>query len=269
MVIRWMNEVGKGWFIVTLLLWSLGLWGQEIAKVKGQQVLIRGGDFSEGEQLYVYNDSGKKAGLLEVTKVQGERIIAKILKGKAQPGWSVSAKEDSSKSKSSSSAGKPIRKKWGVLGGLAQNQMSIKLAGTTTDYAGSSFHAMGFFDIPFSTNLVMRGKGGIYQFTVQKNSAGASFNYLGLEGSLQYYLGNSFWLGGGGAFLLTASKSSNIPGLDASSSTNSYFFGGVGFDWRLGKNTVLPLALDYAMFPGSSGVSASSMIIRAGYSWAF
>ena len=265
MIRYWQHKGSLSLFLCAVLITAVPLFAQEIIKVKGQQVLIEGGNFSPGQELFVYNSAGKKVGLLEVTKAKGERIVAKILKGKAQPGWSVAGKNEMNQSFSR----KPLGKKWGILGGIAQNQMSVKLSGIGTDYAGSSIHAMGFFDVPFSSNLIMRGKGGFYQFTVQKNNVGASFNYVGLEGSLQYYLGSSFWLGGGGAFFLTASKSSNIPGLDAGSSTNSYFFAGLGVDWRLSRNAVLPLAVDFAMFPGSSGVSASSMIIRGGYSWAF
>ncbi|MCS6837497.1 MAG: hypothetical protein NZ480_01500, partial [Bdellovibrionaceae bacterium] len=157
----------------------------------------------------------------------------------------------------------------GIMGGVFQNNMKIEVSGTTFNYSDMSMALGGFVDIPFADNIDLRGKAGYLQYSVAKDGVSASLGYLSLEGTLQLKIVGGLWIGGGGAFLLTVSRNNNIPGLDASSATNSFFLLGLGYDIRLGKGAILPLCVDYILFPGGSGISANSLAIRAGYGWAF
>jgi hypothetical protein len=136
-------------------------------------------------------------------------------------------------------------------------------------YSGSSFALSGMIDLPISKSVSIRGKTGLNQYSVGQGSSTASFLYLGFEGGLNWNLSKSFWIGGGGAFLLTMSKSSNIVGLSANPSTNSFFFAGLGSNIAMGRGRYIPISIDYALFPGGAGISANSLILRAGYAWDF
>jgi hypothetical protein len=259
----------------------------EISRIKGKNATITMSNesFSVGDTVFATDDSGKKTATLKIIKVKGDKAQAKVQKGQARQGMSVvsqggeDSRSPSSKRRSSSrssrggsSRGKGKKssyKKMGILGGIVQSSMSIDDGSTANQYAGSSFTVSGFMDIPLTSSLVMRGKLGYYPFTVKKGAEGVSFGYLGGEGGVNLYLSRSFWVGAGGAFLMTMSRNSNIPRFDTKASTNSFIFLGLGLNLSLGKN-IIPISLDYAMYPGGSGVkSPSSLLIRAGYAWNF
>lgn len=260
----------KNWFIFSFLfLMTPFLEASQIQKIRGNRVLIQidGDTFSSGDQVFALDDSGRKRASLKISKVQGNKATAVILKGKAQEGMVVSAGGTSSKRTSSSGGGSG--KLTGIMGGLNLNSMGLSYQGTSTAYSGNSFSVLGFMDIPLSKSFVLRTKGGLDSFEVVSQGSGASFTYIGFEGGLNWHLSPSFWVGGGGAFLLTMAKSSSIYGLDANASTNSFFFAGLGSNISLSGGKVIPLSLEYALYPGGAGVTASSVLLRAGYAWSF
>jgi len=99
-----------------------------------------------------------------------------------------------------------------------------------------------------------------------------SFTYLGLEGAAQYNYMNSSsfrgWLGLGYAFLLTMSKSVNVPNLQSASSTNQMYLFSTGAEIAMGRKNFIPVALEYGYIPGTN-VKANAIYLRAGYGWEF
>ena len=255
------------WFAgLWVLLLSLGLQANQITKVNGAKVLIQLSDLEvlAQDEVYAVDDEGKKKALLRIDRVRGDRVTADVIKGKVKVGFYIESKGVSSISSGSQAVSK---NRMGILLGMAQNNMSVQIRSTSYELTGMGLLLSGYFDLAFTQNIFARGKAGIKQFTAAQNSAQASFDYLNLEGSLHYRLGSIFWLGAGGAFLFTLNKSSSVPGLDISASTNSYFSGQLGADFKLASGSVIPISFDYAMYPAGAGVSASSLMLRAGYGW--
>lgn len=260
------------YIVLFLFGWSELLCANQITKVSGAKVLIQVTDLDvkSGQDVYALDESGKKKAILRIDKIRGDRATANIIKGKAKSGYYVevkskggggSARVDQDRDSSIKDS------RLGLLLGITQNTMNVNLSSASYNLSGSAMVVAGFWDIPLSEGLFARGKVGVKQFSTQMGSIKAEFQYLGLEGSLNFKLGNTFWLGGGGAFLFSMSKSSNVPGLDVSAATNSFFFGGLGANFRLGRSSTIPVSLDYAMYPSGTGVSASAILIRAGYAF--
>lgn len=248
------------------------IFANQISKVSGAKALIDISDLDlkSGQEVYAVDDKGKKKAILRIDKIRGERATANIIKGKAKSGFYIELKERVSSSSRSSDYGSSRAtsdSRLGLLIGITQNAMAIKLSSASYNLSGSGMTVSGFWDIPLSEGIFARGKAGIKQFTSASGTSKANFQYLGLEGSLNFKLGSTFWLGGGGAFLFSLAKDSNVVGLDISASTNSFFFGGVGANLRLGRSAIIPISIDYAMYPSGTGVSASSLLLRAGYAF--
>lgn len=264
--------VGMRWSSVLLIFLTLFAEASQIEKVKGKKVLI-GIDqetFEVGDKIFALDDNGKRKAALKIIKVQGSKAQATVEKGRVTPGMAVTLGGGGRGSQSGAAgARKSSGKRMGIIGGLSQNTMTISAGGSSSSFSGMSFAVAGMVDLPLSQKITLRGKAGANQFSVAKDGVGAAFTYLGFEGGLNLNLTKSFWVGGGGAFLLTASKSSNIPGLDASASTNSFFFAGLGANISIGRNRYIPISFDYALYPGGAGVAANSLLIRAGYAWDF
>lgn len=255
-----------------LLMFSEAIFANQISKVSGAKALIDVSDLDlkSGQEVYAVDEGGKKKALLRIDKIRGARATANIIKGKAKSGFYIEAKSAGSagpKSSSYSRRRSSTDSRLGLLMGLTQNTMSVKLSAATYNLAGSAFAVAGFWDIPLSEGMFARGKAGIKQFSTESGAIKAEFQYLGLEGSLNFKLGSTFWLGGGGAFLFSLAKASSVPGLDISAATNSFFFGGLGANLRIGESSVIPVSIDYAMYPSGTGVSASAILLRAGYAF--
>ena len=43
----------------------------------------------------------------------------------------------------------------------------------------------------------------------------------------------------------------------------------VGADFAMGGGAIMPVAFEYAIFPGSTTVKAQSMLLKAGYGWKY
>jgi len=261
------------WSNLILVFISLVSNASLIDKVKGNKaiILMQEETFNLGDKVFAIDEDGKKRAALTIMRVQGSKAQAEIIKGKANPGMAVilrsSSGENRSLSKVQVGRKKMSGRRVGIIGGVSQNAMSITTGNNSGRFSGTSWTFSGLLDLPISEALTIRGKAGLNQFSVARGGAGASFSYLGFEGGLNWNINKSFWVGGGGAFLLTATRSSNIVGLDARAATNSFFFVGGGSNISIGRNKYIPISIDYALFPGGAGVSANSLIIRAGYAW--
>ncbi len=89
--------------LVSLMGLSLSSHGARVSKVKASKVLILSdGDSLEVGALYYLITSGKKKGIVKLHKVQNGKALGQLLKGYAEPGWSL--RKRPSKSGSSSVA---------------------------------------------------------------------------------------------------------------------------------------------------------------------
>jgi hypothetical protein len=103
-------------------------------------------------------------------------------------------------------------------------------------------------------------------------SCEVDISYLGIEALAKYAFvqGSSMdvWVGAGLGFLLAMSKSSNI--LDTGKiSTNQTIVGALGLDYKLSPTSFIPIQFDYAVYPDNATSSATQMILRFGYGFAF
>jgi len=259
------------WSSLLFILFAAYVDASQITKVKGNKAIIVMEDetFEEGDKVLALDENGKKKASLLITKVKGNKAQATIEKGRVSSGMSVTSSNTSSKKSSARGSKRSTGKMMGIIGGISQNTMVISTGVGKGTYTSSSFVLSGMVDLPISKALIIRGKAGLNQYAVAKDSTKAAFSYLGFEGGLNWNLSKSLWIGGGGAFLLTMSKASKIPGLSTNASTNSFFFVGVGGNISISRNQYIPVSVDYALFPGGAGITANSLLLRAGYAWDF
>lgn len=280
-------------FIFVLFCSFSNAYAASIMTVKGKQVLIEnsGTNFSVGQQLMAKDSDGKNRAILKITKIGKTRALAEILKGKAETGYTITVRRPASVETSTMSAeGSPSKilggKKMGVMGGYLMNTMTAKFSLNGTNYTasmkGSGLAALGYYDFPVAKNFEARALGGIEQFVASESKtslvcdSGTSANcnvnitYLSLYGALKYKFlkkaSANYWAGGGMGYLIAASKSSTV--LDISQvSTNQVFTLSAGMDMAMANNKILPISLDYSMFPSSGTVTAQMIALRVGWGW--
>ncbi|WP_413557717.1 hypothetical protein [Bdellovibrio sp. HCB209] len=280
--------------IATLILLGMSVTANaaKITKVSGGKALIdlEGDTALVGDQYFAIDSSGKKRGLVQVSKVQGGRAIATISKGKVAAGHSLqrfqgrmSAAPNEVKSRGPVSSGK---KSWGLMAGFASNSMNVKTSSASMSMSGSSFNAVGYYQTYLDKNISVKVLGGYESINVSGSAPSswsggtctsgqtctAELGYLGLNALIRYsyYRTSSmeFTVGGGLGFLFAMQKSSNV--LDTSKiTTNQTMVGTLGVDWHLDRRTYVPIQFDYAIFPDNNTSSATQMILRVGYGWNF
>ncbi len=260
--------------------------------VKGKQALINtdGSNFKVGQELMAKDAQGKNRAILKITKLGKAQALAEILKGKAEVGYSIAARRpasiDGSSTTGSSSFSRGVSgKKMGVLGTYLNNTMNARFSLDSVNYtasmSGTGLGVLGYYDMPIAKDFELRGMGGLEQFIAKESKtaavcdAGTSTNcnvnitYLSMYGMVKYKFikgKTNYWGGGGLGYLLAASKSSTV--LNTSQiSTNQVFTLSAGMDMGLSGNTILPISLDYSLFPSSGTVSASMIALRVGWGW--
>jgi len=283
-----------------LSMMIVGLLGLSVAHaasiktVKGSQVLIltEGESFQEGQQLMAKDAQGKNRALVRIKKVGKAQAVADVLKGKAEAGYTIATRKPAAVD--STSTMEPVTalnrvtggKKMGILGSYLNNTMtarySLNSVNQTASMKGTGFGVLGYYDFPVARDFEVRGMGGVEQFTAVENKSTAvcdsgnsttcnvNIMYLSMYGQLKYKFlrgKTNAWLGGGMGYLLAASKSSTV--LDTSQiSSNQVFTISAGFDMAIGKKKgILPVSIDYSLFPSSGTVSANMLAIRIGYGW--
>lgn len=248
--------------------------------VKNNKALIdlEGESLKVGDRLRARGDDGKTKALLEVRQVKGGRAVADITKGRMALGYTLSPAGGRSDGAPGRRGGKE-RSGWGFTAGLANNAMNVKLTSGTVALTGNSYNLSGFYetvvDGNFSTRIFLS-----YETLQAKATSSVCANseckvdisYLGLETLVRYSFLRTktveTWVGVGLGFLFAMGKESNI--LDTGKiSTNQTIVGSLGMDYRLGRDSFIPLQFDYAMFPDNATSSAKQMILRFGYGWSF
>jgi hypothetical protein len=168
-----------------------------------------------------------------------------------------------------------------------QPSAATSLRSAATTLTGSSFSFKGFVDYDFSSELTFRGAVGLEPFTVSGDATSnglnicddgtsstckVNFNYIAFEGSIHYNFltgKNRAWAGLGYSYMLTASKTINIPNVQTSGSTNQMILVSVGGDFNIGKKgSFIPVVVEYGTIPGDN-VKASAIYLRGGYGFSF
>ncbi|MFS4457672.1 hypothetical protein [Bdellovibrio sp. HCB2-146] len=253
----------------------------KILSVKNNKALIDlEGEASAVGNLFLARDgAGKKRAILEVSQVKQGRAIANLKKGTLQANFSLEKMEQaggSSSSADSASGGSSGKSRGGVLVGYSMNSMTAKPASGSVSLSGSSFNLVGYYQMQLDSKIYARLLAGYETLNASGDQSGVNrtveIGYLGITGQVEYqfYSGRSwdFFAGGGLGFLYAINKSSNI--LDTSKiSINNTVVGVLGADYKLSRNTYIPMQLSYSMFPDNSSSSATQIIMRVGYGWDF
>jgi hypothetical protein len=172
-----------------------------------------------------------------------------------------------------------------------QNSMTSNI--TYTNEVGSSLTASaamtgmgyslgGFYDYVLNPRVFFEGVVAYEQFDVSGSSSiavcssstscTAQISYLSFYGLIKWYFDLSpnrpWWVGGGFASMLALSKSATALNASDIKVSQALTFAG-GMDFAISKNSYIPVSLQYNLFPSSKTVSASSIVLKTGYSFAF
>lgn len=279
--------------LLLFLLLPLISFSQTVSKVGKSEVLfsLEGNAVENDQEFFIVDGSGKKKALVKVTKFNSKQAIAKVLKGKVEDvkvGMKAAERSpanigETSMTQPSNNRLTKSRNSWGAMGSLMMNSMNAKFSynGTnqTAAMSGSGFGALGYYDYTINKDLQFRAAGGIEQFSAkqQKDSAvcqkgssnecNVNISYLSFYGLGKYNVTkskNRIWLGAGMGYLMAMSKSSTV--LDTSLITsNQVLTLAMGMDMGLASNQIVPLSVEYSLFPSSSTVSASFISFKVGF----
>lgn len=282
--------------IFTTLLLTVSGYGFTVSKSNNTGVVfsLDGATVTEGQELYVIDANNVKKLLVKVKKFNSTQALADITKGNPkniQIGFQLiptravaSVPADGTQTMNTPKKNALLKPKnsYGFLASYMMNNMNAKFSynGTnqTAAMTGSAVGALGFYDYSVNRNLTARVMGGMETFQATQNKDTAvcgkgttttcdvKISYFSMYGMGKYNLTkdkNKFWIGGGLGYLLATGKSSTV--LDTSMiSSNQVLTIGAGMDIGLGKN-MIPVALDYSLFPSSSTVSASIISLKFGF----
>lgn len=286
-------------FAFSLLALSQFAVAARVSTVKNNKIMIEleGDSASPGSEFFVINAQGKKVAIVKVTQVKGGRAIAEITKGTAKEGYTLQSRGGgsgsmSTKPSSSSSSGDDSyydRKlsqrshngnSWGVLGGYLMNSMTVATTNMKINMSGSGFGALGYYDYALSPSIVVRAMGGLETYNVTGSNTASSpsncltdcnvkLTYTSLYGYGRWnFMQGKFksWLGGGVGYLIPMSASSTVFNKNELG-TNQTFMFAVGTDVQLDNKTYMPISLEYGLYPTTSTVKASIILLRLGYAW--
>lgn len=281
---------------VCMLLLSAPLFAAEVIKTKGKSVLIelKGDPAAPGDQFYSIRPDGKRAAILKITKVKGDKAIGVITRGKAAAGHTLEIKPAAvtqearqgtagTRGRSSTSPINPTgRAYWGAIAGFAMDSMDVNVNNFNdnsflqrTSLSGNGFSLKGLFDYELFPQVWFRGTSGVEGFSVSGSNICGPGNVQACNADL-YYLSFDFlgrylfsmsqyrpWIGGGIGLLFPVSKKASA--LDSASiSTTNVLVAAGGLDWFISPTMYVPISLEYGLLPKSDEVEASWITIRAG-----
>lgn len=278
-----------------VLIAPLSSYSASVKNVKGTQVLINleGESFTVGQEIKARDSANKLRAILRVKKVGKNQAIAEVVKGKAVAGYTIgnrkpasidqNADGSSSTDSEASAVTNLTRSRYGVLGSYLRSSMNANFPVGSVNYStsmtGTGFGALGFYDFSMGKDLEIRGSAGLEQFSASETktdalcssstSCNVQISYLSLYGLAKYKFTrgrNQIWGGGGMGYLYALSKSSTV--LDTSQiSANQVFTLALGADISMKNKQLLPLSIEYSLFPSSGTVTANTLTLRAGWGW--
>lgn len=276
-----------------------------VTTVKGARALIDlEGDMAEADEEFFLIDPNttRRTAIIRILQVKGGKALAEITKGRAAPGFTLQAKGLSNRPMSTdvhdpknegggSGGGRylsGLKESYGFTGAIHMNSMQAEVSSrdalntvtrSSASMSGMGFGLGGFYDLPFTESLAGRVFAGVEQFNAAgdisvnacsgSTACDAKINYLSVYAlGKWYFLSGQYrmWLGGGGGFLLALSKSSTALN-ESQISTNQVMTAALGLDMQLDRKSYVPVSLEYNMYPDSSTVKASSIVIKAGWAW--
>ena len=267
-----------------------------VLKVKGKSALIdlKGDPAAPGDSLYTVLPNGKRAGMVKISKVKGEKAIGRVIKGNVAAGMSTELQpakvtgggsgSGGPKTKRASSDSAPAgRSYWGGLFGYGLNSMDVNVNDSVTgdfrkkaSLSGSGFSAKGLFDYEMFSQVWFRFTGGLEMFKVSgpkecgsqnRQTCDANINYLSMDFLGRYVFSNGSlrpWLGAGVGLLFPMSKEASALQSQSISTTNVIMFAG-GLDLFTSPNFYIPMSIEYGMLPRSDEVQASWIALRLGF----
>lgn len=257
----------------------------KVLTIKNNRILLNseGETLNVGDKFIARDGDGKAKAIFEINQVKNERALGTVLKGRMATDLSIAPYAPTTSSGAGGRKAVANKSSIGFMAGYAMNSMTVKPNGSSSiSLSGTSFNLSGMYQMTVDGGFGARILAGYETLVAKGDSAAAAcssstscevdISYLGLEALGKYAFGAStgsqFWVGAGLGFLVAMSKSSNI--LDTSKiSTNQTIVGALGYDWRLSPTTFIPLQFDYAIYPDNATSSATQMILRAGYGFAF
>lgn len=289
-------------YIWVLMTFSPLGFAAEVIKVKGKSALIdlKGDPAAPGDLFYAVKADGKRAAIIKISKVKGEKAIGKVLKGKAATGYTLELKpsdvalksknrssQDGSGSDEASSSPSSSRAYWGGYFGFAQDSMTVNVNDFTSglflrkeELTGNGFSAKGLFDYELFPQVWFRGTSGLEGFSVSgaavcgtnnAETCNADLYYLSVDFLARYLFSMGTarpWVGGGIGLLFPMSKKATALQASSISTTNVMVVAG-GLDWFVSPRMYIPISLEYGLLPKSDEVEATWLALRAGFAVPF
>ncbi len=246
----------------------------EITQAKGAKAIatIKKGKVSGNESLFLGKGSGTGSG------------------SAAAPAEEAPVASDAQAGSSTKGVYRLNATKVALLLTVGMNNMTTKQAdGSPTPQTedvplvGNSFGLAGSLDYPLTNWLIFHGTLGYEPFNAEgtatifgcdnltSKTCNAMISYLSAGGFARFNFTKSkfqMWGGLGGTAKFPVSKTSTALKVDDIKLTIT-FGGAFGADWFISNKSFIPLSLEYQMFQSSDTVTASMILIRAGYGWAF
>lgn len=266
----------------------------EVIKIKNKKLLLKflpDETVQTKDTFYVINNRGKKKAIIIILKVKGSKAIAKILKGKAQVGWSLKLRkraiakpriqntysaEPSISRPSYAKKNKKLFNHLSFLWGYASN--SLKIGNLShSDSSVFNFETNTTFFLPKNPMFGLRILSSSENFKLKATCSNGSTNvdcntdivYMG-GGALavaQIPVSSklSVWAGLGLKLLIPLSKTvaklnKDYNYIDESSIklTSSFIVSG-GLTFNLSPKFSIPLNLNYTMLPSSQAIDSHSI----------
>lgn len=270
---------------------------------------LEGESASPNQTISLLNAQNKKVAIGKITQVKNGKAVATILKGKSDGSEKVSlggagsstgsassnaennSSQDNQNGSSTPTVFRTNAKKASVVVTVLSNAMVTKQADGTSptplvedvDMKGNSFGITGIVDWPVMNSVDLRGTLGYEPFsatgTAVNNSCDgatskictAEISYISAGGFLRYDFTKSrsqIWAAAGATLKLPLGKTTTALNPDDIKMTMTYG-ASFGLDYFLTGTTFIPASFEYQMFLKSDTVSASIMILRAGYGMTF
>lgn len=256
-----------------------------VAQVKGDTALITiedGDSPAVGDQYFVMIN-GKKLGLVQITKVQGQKALVKKKKGRVEVGSELSLAKSSGGGAPGKSQARGRGKKrgssfsGGVLLGMNMVSQSVNSVSgttkTTVSMAGNGYSLKAFGDLTISGGLGVIARAGLEMInlagTVNTTNYKTDISYLTGDLLVRYNLDlGSFvpFVAGGMGLHMPMSKSStalqDIPMM-------TVIFANGGVHYLVSPTMYITLLGEYGLFPPSADVSTSFLAVRGGLGFRF
>lgn len=297
------------WITVSAFIFSssLALAGS-VSKIKDNKVLLQLDDTAANvnDEFFLLNPEGKKKAIITIKQIKDGKAVGEITKGQADVGFTMKAKSapsasnnNTTETENTESNNDSPRSRYkgklaaGALIGYGMHTLSLTVQNPSVPsqkedakLTDSAFSVKGFADYNMSPALTVRGAVGWEPFSAKgttkqaicesgkSNACQASYNYLALEGDAFYnFISNKkmkIFLGLGYSYLIQVGKTVTIPNINSENTTNQMVLGTVGMNYYVrGGKGFIPAQVEYAIYPGSTNVQASSLFVRSGYGMTF